>query len=68
MDKIPITLEQEKDGRWLAEVPAYPGVMAYGATRDEAVAKAVELCLRVMMERLAHGEDTRVVNDLFAVA
>lgn len=44
------------DGRWLAEVPQLPGVLAYGRTRDEAMAKAQVLALRVLAERLEHGE------------
>jgi predicted RNase H-like HicB family nuclease len=48
--------EQEEDGRWLAEIPEIPGVMVYGASREEALAKAQALALRVMAERLDHGE------------
>jgi predicted RNase H-like HicB family nuclease len=48
--------EQEEDGRWLAEVPQLPGVLAYGASRDEAMAKAEALALRVLAERLEHEE------------
>ncbi|MEW5966591.1 MAG: type II toxin-antitoxin system HicB family antitoxin [Pseudomonadota bacterium] len=48
--------EQEDDGRWLAEVPQLPGVLAYGASENEAMAKAEALALRVMAERLEHGE------------
>ena len=48
--------EREEDGRWLAEVPELPGVLAYGATRDEAMAKAEALALRVLAERLEHNE------------
>ena len=51
-----IELEQEDDGRWIAEVPQLPGVLAYGATSDEAAAKAEILALRVRAERLEHGE------------
>lgn len=46
----------EEDGRWLAEVPELPGVLAYGASRDEALAKAEVLALRVMAERIEHAE------------
>ncbi|MGA7267300.1 MAG: type II toxin-antitoxin system HicB family antitoxin [Aestuariivirga sp.] len=49
-------VEQEDDGRWLAEVPELTGVMAYGATRREAMAKAEALALRVLAERLEHQE------------
>jgi predicted RNase H-like HicB family nuclease len=48
--------EQESDGRWLAEVPELPGVLAYGATSQEAMSKAEVLALRVIAERLEHGE------------
>jgi predicted RNase H-like HicB family nuclease len=48
--------EREEDGRWLAEVPELPGVLAYGATVDEAVAKAEVLALRVLAERLENSE------------
>ena len=48
--------EREEDGRWLAEVPELPGVLAYGATADEAMAKAEVLALRVLAERLEHNE------------
>ena len=51
-----IECEHEDDGRWLAEVPQLPGVLAYGTTRDEAMAKAKVLALRVLAERLEHGE------------
>jgi predicted RNase H-like HicB family nuclease len=48
--------EREEDGRWLAEVPELPGVLAYGATADEAMAKAEVLALRVLAERLERNE------------
>lgn len=51
-----IECEREEDGRWLADVPQLPGVLAYGATADEAMAKAEVLALRVIAERLEHGE------------
>ena len=51
-----IELEQESDGRWIAEVPALPGVLTYGVTRTDAVAKIQALALRVLAERLEQGE------------
>src|SRR3972149_7301277 len=48
--------EREDDGRWLAEVPELSGVLAYGATAKEAMAKAEALALRVLAERLEHNE------------
>ena len=47
-----IEFEQEDDGRWIAEIPALPGVMAYGVTRSEAESKAEAMALRVIAERL----------------
>jgi predicted RNase H-like HicB family nuclease len=51
-----IEVEQEEDGRWLAEVIDLPGVLVYGQTRDEAVARVQALALRVVAEQLEHGE------------
>jgi len=53
---LKLECELESDGRWLAEVPQLPGVLAYGVSRDDAMAKAQVLALRVMAERLEHGE------------
>lgn len=51
-----VELEREEDGRWIAEVVEIPGALAYGKTRDEAVAKVEALALRVLADRLEHGE------------
>jgi predicted RNase H-like HicB family nuclease len=51
-----IELEREDDGRWIAEVPDMPGVMTYGQDRAEAIARVQALALRVLAERLEHGE------------
>lgn len=51
-----LELEQEADGRWIAEVRDLAGVVAYGASRDEAMARAEALALRVLADRLDHGE------------
>ena len=48
--------EQEDDGRWLAEVLELPGALAYGTTKDEAMAKAEALALRALAERLEHAQ------------
>jgi predicted RNase H-like HicB family nuclease len=53
---LTIELEREDDGRWIAEVPDLAGVLAYGATRDEALARAEALALRVLAERLEQAE------------
>ena len=53
---LTVEIEQESDGRWIAEVLELPGVMAYGGSEEEAVAKAKALALRVVADRLEHGE------------
>ena len=53
---LSILTERETDGRWLAEVPELPGVLAYGQSPDEAASKVEVLALRVLAERLEHGE------------
>lgn len=53
---LTLECEREDDGRWLAEVPELPGVLAYGATAAEAMARAEILALRVLAERLEQGE------------
>jgi len=51
-----VEVEQEEDGRWLAEVLELPGVLAYGQSQEAAVSKVHALALRVVAERLEHGE------------
>ncbi len=53
---LTLECEQEEDGRWLAEVPELPGVMAYGERADEAMRKAETLALRVIADRLENQE------------
>jgi predicted RNase H-like HicB family nuclease len=66
--ELVVEIEREGDGRWIAEVVALPGVMAYGATRDEALAKAEVLALRVLADRLEQGEAIPAVTGLFRAA
>ncbi len=49
-------MEQEEDGRWIAEVLELPGVLAYGASEEEAIANVQALALHVIADRLEHGE------------
>ena len=51
-----VEIEQEEDGRWIAEVVGLAGVLAYGKTQDETRAKIQALALRVIADRLEHGE------------
>lgn len=54
--KLTFDLDQELDGRWIAEVPELSGVLAYGSSAAEAMARAEALALRVLAERIEHGE------------
>lgn len=54
--KYKIHYEREKDGRWIAEIEELPGVLAYGKTKKEAIIKTEALALRVIAERIEHGE------------
>ena len=53
---LKIELEREDDGRWIAEVPELPGVMTYGKDRGDAIAQVQALALRVLADRLEHGD------------
>jgi predicted RNase H-like HicB family nuclease len=64
---LTIEVEQEDDGRWLAEVPDLPGVLTYGQTRREAIDRAQALSLRVLADRLDHGESIPQMGGVFAV-
>ena len=58
-ERLLVEVEQEQDGRWIAEVTALPGVLAYGASRDEAIKRAEALADRVTMDRRHHASDGR---------
>lgn len=64
---LPIELEQEADGRWIAEIPTLPGVLAYGQTSDEAIARAEALALRVLADRIEHGESVPELAGVFSI-
>jgi len=67
--KFTIEFEREDDGRWIAEVLELSGVLAYGQTCDEAIAKAQALALRVLADRLEHADSTpEFVTISFAAA
>jgi predicted RNase H-like HicB family nuclease len=64
---LKIEIDREEDGRWIAEIIDLPGVMAYGQTREEAIERAKALSLRVIADRLEHGEEVPEMGDVFAV-
>jgi predicted RNase H-like HicB family nuclease len=53
---LTVETDREEDGRWIAEVPDLAGVLAYGETRDQAIARAEALALRVLADQLEHAE------------
>lgn len=65
--KLTLEVEQEDDGRWIAEVPELSGVVAYGDSREQAIANAEALALRVLAERLENGEAIPQIPALFAI-
>ena len=68
-ERFTVEIEREEDGRWIAEISELPGVMAYGMSREDAVAKVEALALRVLAERLEQGEtDPEPFQVAFVVA
>jgi len=66
---LTIEVEQEDDGRWIAEVTALPGVLAYGTTDAEARSRAAALACRVIADLIEHGEPVpEAARGLFAPA
>ena len=64
-----IEIEREEDGRWIGEVPDLPGVLVYGSTEAEARNKTTALALRVIADRIEHGEPVPFdPSDLFVAA
>jgi len=63
---VNIEIEQEEDGRLIAEIPDIPGAMSYGSTKDDAIARAEALALRALADRLENGEPIPDVTRLFA--
>ncbi|MBS1832178.1 MAG: type II toxin-antitoxin system HicB family antitoxin [Acidobacteria bacterium] len=68
IESIPILVGREEDGRWWADIESMPGVMAYGATRDAAIAAVRSLALRVAADCIDHGEEVPdVLAKVFSV-
>jgi predicted RNase H-like HicB family nuclease len=65
---LKIEVERETDGRWIAEVSELPGCLAYGETQAQALAKAKALALRVLADRMEHGESVPAGDELFSLA
>jgi predicted RNase H-like HicB family nuclease len=65
---LQVEVDREEDQRWIAEIPALPGVLVYGQTRQEAIAHVKALALRVLADRLEHGDSVPEAADFFLVA
>jgi predicted RNase H-like HicB family nuclease len=65
---LKIEVEREADGRWIAEVVELPGCLAYGDSKSDALVKAKVLALRVMADRMEHGESVPAGEELFSIA
>ncbi len=63
-----VEIEKEDDGRWIAEVPQLPGAMPYGSTKEEAVVKVEALVLRLLADKIEHGEFVPELGEVFTVA
>jgi len=64
--KLKIIFDREIDGRYIAEVPSLPGVLAYGATKAEARRKVSAIALRTLADKLEHGTAKSIASQLFA--
>lgn len=65
--RLTVNLESEEDGRWIAEMPELPGVMVHGETQEDAMTKVKVLSLRVLADRIVHGESIPEMEHLFSV-
>ena len=63
-----IEVEQEDDGRYIAEVPTIPGAMVYGDTAEDAIRKVESLVLRILADRIDSGEDSAELAEVFTVS
>jgi predicted RNase H-like HicB family nuclease len=63
-----VEVAREEDNRWIAEIVELPGVLAYGTSRQEAVQRATALSLRVIADRIDHGDCVREMGELFSVS
>jgi predicted RNase H-like HicB family nuclease len=63
-----VETEQEEDGRWMAEIAELPGALTYGETQEEALEKVKALALRILADRIEHGEAVPEISEAFSVA
>ena len=65
---LAVMIEREVDGRWIAEIVQLPGALCYGNSRQEAISRVKALALRVLADRLEHGETPQELAKIFSVA
>ncbi len=65
--QLSIEIDREVDGRWIAAVPDLPGVLCYGQTQEEAIKHVKALALRVIADKIEHGEAVPQASQAFAV-
>ena len=68
MTQFTIEFDQETDGRWIAEIPLLPGALCYGSSKEEAFRKVEALALRILADRIEHGEAVPELAGTFIAA
>jgi predicted RNase H-like HicB family nuclease len=68
MTPLEIEFDREEDGRWIAEIPALPGALSYGSTREEAARNVEALALRILADRIESGEEVPELSSAFVVS
>jgi len=66
LDSLAIEFDREVDGRWIAEIPKLPGVMAYGSTKAEVTRRVYSIALRTLADIVEHGNTPRSITRLFS--
>ena len=62
--RLTVEFDREADGRWIADIIDLPGVMAYGTSQEEALSSVKALALRVLAEKMEHGELSADLREL----
>ena len=63
--RLAVEFDREEDGRWIAEVPTLPGVLAYGKTKKDALQRVSAIALRTLADYIEHGKRPAPVSRLF---
>lgn len=65
LSSFAVEFDREEDGRWIAEIPTLPGVMAYGVTKNNALRRVYAVALRTLADKVEHGKTPAPVSRLF---